>query len=214
MNAIEQVLTSAGWLVLDWSVRWGLLIALLALWLAWRPPRRSEVRHALAWGVLFVGLGLPLTPLWGPGFWPARPGLARVAPGPAVPPRAERRPADAASATLEHPARTGADAVRERRAGDVVDRESGQGLRNVRLTFRHPLGHDGRHSDDRSTTTDDRGEYLVYTTAGKVEMYVGADRLRPPRPEGPSRPPRSQRRHDMASDRTDAQGPCQHHCRG
>ncbi len=36
MNAVEQVLTSAAWVTLDWSVRWGVLIGLLALWLSRR----------------------------------------------------------------------------------------------------------------------------------------------------------------------------------
>jgi hypothetical protein len=38
------------WLVLlvDWSVRSGLVLAALALWFAFRPPRRAEIRHAFA----------------------------------------------------------------------------------------------------------------------------------------------------------------------
>jgi beta-lactamase regulating signal transducer with metallopeptidase domain len=138
MNAVEQLLTSAAWLMLDWSVRWGVLIGLLAVWFGWRPPRRSEVRHALAWGVLVVGLGLPLPPLWGPGFWQPQASLAHVALTPKAPQHAEGRENGAVPDTLEQPTKTDAHVIWEQTPGDagvpfeqatggVVARASGEG---------------------------------------------------------------------------------------
>ncbi len=40
----------------EWSVRWAVLIAILAIWFAVRPPRRTEVRLLLCQSVLLVGL--------------------------------------------------------------------------------------------------------------------------------------------------------------
>jgi len=52
------------WLVGDWSLRWGLLIAVLAAWFALRPPRQAAVRLAACQLVLVAGLALPLVPHW------------------------------------------------------------------------------------------------------------------------------------------------------
>jgi protocatechuate 3,4-dioxygenase beta subunit len=64
------------WLVLmaEWSVRWGLVIAALAAWLALRPPRRTATRHLLCLAVLAAGVLLPIAPRWGDAVipWNAR----------------------------------------------------------------------------------------------------------------------------------------------
>jgi beta-lactamase regulating signal transducer with metallopeptidase domain/thiol-disulfide isomerase/thioredoxin/protocatechuate 3,4-dioxygenase beta subunit len=62
-----------------WSLRWAVLIAVLALWLTTRPPRRAEVRYLVCWGALLAGMLLPFLPRWGPGCWPSPDSLA---PGP------------------------------------------------------------------------------------------------------------------------------------
>jgi hypothetical protein len=63
------------WLVFltDWSVRWGLVLAALALWFAVRPPRRAATRHAVCAAGLVAGLLLPVVPRWGSAaiVWPA-----------------------------------------------------------------------------------------------------------------------------------------------
>ncbi len=48
----------------DWSIRWGLLILGLALWLRMRPPSSVATRLLLGRVVLIAGLLLPLTPRW------------------------------------------------------------------------------------------------------------------------------------------------------
>jgi len=52
------------WLALmaEWSLRWGVVLAVLAAWLMMRPPRQAAIRHllclaALAAGVLLPGIG-------------------------------------------------------------------------------------------------------------------------------------------------------------
>src|SRR5438270_8392647 len=62
------------WLV-DWSWRWAVLVALLALVLWVVRPKRTAVRHLLCMAVLLAGLFLPLLPRWGGGWR-----LAEVAP--------------------------------------------------------------------------------------------------------------------------------------
>src|SRR4029077_14426056 len=52
----------------DWSLRWAVLVALVALILFVLRPRRTGVRYLLCLAVLFAGLGLPLLPRWGGGF--------------------------------------------------------------------------------------------------------------------------------------------------
>ena len=52
------------WLTLlaEWSVRWGVVIAMLAAWLALRPPRRTATRHLLCLAALAAGVLLPVAP--------------------------------------------------------------------------------------------------------------------------------------------------------
>lgn len=61
-------------LLADWSIRWGVLLLAVALWLALRPPRRAATRHLLCALALAAGLFLPLVPRWGSVFvpWPSR----------------------------------------------------------------------------------------------------------------------------------------------
>lgn len=63
----------------DWSLRWALLIGLLAAWFALRPPRRAPVRHAMGLAVLLAGLLLPAVPRWGRGIVAEVPGAGAVA---------------------------------------------------------------------------------------------------------------------------------------
>ncbi|HEV3166721.1 MAG TPA: M56 family metallopeptidase, partial [Isosphaeraceae bacterium] len=64
----------------DWSIRWAVLIAVLAAWFGLRPPRRAATRHLLGIVVLLAGLLLPALPRWGPGFLPR----SRIVPTPAA----------------------------------------------------------------------------------------------------------------------------------
>lgn len=61
MNELSATVLS---LLLDWSIRWGILIGALALLLWLRPP--GNIAHRLILGrlVLLAGLILPLTPVW------------------------------------------------------------------------------------------------------------------------------------------------------
>ncbi len=66
-------------LLADWSIRWGLLLALLWIVLALRPPRRAAMRYLLCVGALGAGLFLPAAPRWGTATiaWPSwKPGHA------------------------------------------------------------------------------------------------------------------------------------------
>ena len=49
----------------DWSVRWGVVLAVLAAWIALRPPRSAAMRHVLCSAALVAGLLIPLSPRWG-----------------------------------------------------------------------------------------------------------------------------------------------------
>ncbi len=51
--------------LVDWSVRWGILLALLAAWFAVHPPRRAGTRHVICWAALVAGLMIPVAPRWG-----------------------------------------------------------------------------------------------------------------------------------------------------
>lgn len=51
-------------LLLDWSIRFGILILLLAVWLWLRPPQSVALRLLLGRLVLLAGLFLPFTPQW------------------------------------------------------------------------------------------------------------------------------------------------------
>jgi BlaR1 peptidase M56/Carboxypeptidase regulatory-like domain len=48
----------------DWSIRWGLLIVALVVWLRFWPPRRAATRHLLCATALGAGLALPFAPRW------------------------------------------------------------------------------------------------------------------------------------------------------
>ncbi len=50
--------------LVGWSLRWGLLLAALAFWLALRPPRRAATRHLLCLAALGAGVLLPVAPRW------------------------------------------------------------------------------------------------------------------------------------------------------
>jgi beta-lactamase regulating signal transducer with metallopeptidase domain len=70
---IDVRLEPSLWLLGDWSLRWGVLIAGLAAWFALRPPRRAALRLAACQLVLVAGLALPLVPhWWGSKLLPAR----------------------------------------------------------------------------------------------------------------------------------------------
>ncbi len=61
------------WLGADWSLRWALLIAVVAAWFAVRVPRSAAVRLAVCQLALVAGLALPLVPHWWKGqLLPAR----------------------------------------------------------------------------------------------------------------------------------------------
>jgi beta-lactamase regulating signal transducer with metallopeptidase domain len=63
-------LESIGWLLWlfgDWSLRWGVLIALVGWWFALRAPKHATSRLLVCQVVFFGGLLLPLVPhMWGP----------------------------------------------------------------------------------------------------------------------------------------------------
>jgi beta-lactamase regulating signal transducer with metallopeptidase domain/protocatechuate 3,4-dioxygenase beta subunit len=48
----------------EWSLRWGLLVAALAVWLILRPPRHAATRHLLCLMALTAGVLLPVAPRW------------------------------------------------------------------------------------------------------------------------------------------------------
>ena len=68
MNSfIDAWLAPGTWLLADWSLRWGILIVLVAGWFAVRPPRTAASRILVLRLVLVTGLLLPCMPaLWGP----------------------------------------------------------------------------------------------------------------------------------------------------
>ena len=52
-------------LLADWSVRWGVVLVVLAAWFAVRPPQRAATRYALCSAALVAGLLIPVVPRWG-----------------------------------------------------------------------------------------------------------------------------------------------------
>ena len=60
-------------LLADWSIRWGVVLAMLAVWLILRPPRRAATRHLLCLATLVAGVLLPVAPRWGAAAvpWPS-----------------------------------------------------------------------------------------------------------------------------------------------
>src|SRR5262245_10504361 len=64
---IDVRLTPVLLLLADWSLRWGLVLTVLAIAFAVRPPRRVVVRVLLCRLVVVGGLLVPLGPCgWGP----------------------------------------------------------------------------------------------------------------------------------------------------
>lgn len=76
IHFIDTILQPWVWTLVDWSVRWAVLIGLLAAVLRWGRPKRTATRYLLCCVVLCVGILLPALPRWGPGLWPS----ARVTP--------------------------------------------------------------------------------------------------------------------------------------
>jgi beta-lactamase regulating signal transducer with metallopeptidase domain len=65
---IDGVLEPALWFLADWSLRWALLVVVLATWLFLIRPRRSATRYLLCLLVFLAGFVLPALPRWGTGF--------------------------------------------------------------------------------------------------------------------------------------------------
>jgi len=59
-------------ILLDWSIRFGMLILGLWIWFWLRPPASVYTRLFLGHLVLFAGLALPMTPRWWSLPWPVR----------------------------------------------------------------------------------------------------------------------------------------------
>jgi len=78
------------WLMLlvDGSIRWGIVLAALAAWFALRPPKRAATRHLLCISALAAGVILPFTPRWGvavPSWYVPSPTAVEVPPEPTAP---------------------------------------------------------------------------------------------------------------------------------
>ncbi|APW63795.1 carboxypeptidase regulatory-like domain-containing protein [Paludisphaera borealis] len=69
-------------LLVDGSIRWGIVLAVLAVWFALRPPRRAATRHLLCVSALAAGAVLPFAPRWGDAVvpWPAQASMPTVEP--------------------------------------------------------------------------------------------------------------------------------------
>ena len=65
---IDAVLEPSLWFLADWSLRWALLVVVLAPWLVVVRPRRSATRYLVCLLVFLAGLVLPALPRWGMGF--------------------------------------------------------------------------------------------------------------------------------------------------
>jgi beta-lactamase regulating signal transducer with metallopeptidase domain len=68
IDLIDRVLEPSLWFLADWSLRWAVLIVVLAVWLLLVRPRRSATRYLLCVLVLVAGLVLPTLPRWGLSF--------------------------------------------------------------------------------------------------------------------------------------------------
>jgi beta-lactamase regulating signal transducer with metallopeptidase domain len=102
---LDAVLGPGLWLLGDWSLRWAVLIAALAIGVRLLRPRRPATRALLGTSVLLAGLLLPLLPRWGPGVAPEPVVPESVpAPRPAALPAApaEPRPRPSAIAKRRH----------------------------------------------------------------------------------------------------------------
>jgi hypothetical protein len=68
---MSMISVTDGWVVpsllflADWSVRWGLLLAMLLIVLASRPPRQAARRYLLCACAMGAGILLPTAPRWG-----------------------------------------------------------------------------------------------------------------------------------------------------
>jgi HEAT repeat protein/beta-lactamase regulating signal transducer with metallopeptidase domain/protein involved in polysaccharide export with SLBB domain len=72
IHLVDAVLQPGLELLADWSLRWAVLIVLVAFWLVGARPRRAATRILVCWVVVGAGLCLPLLPRWGPAFsWAA-----------------------------------------------------------------------------------------------------------------------------------------------
>src|SRR5262249_13059247 len=94
-------------LLADWSVRWGLLLAALALWFLLRTPRRAATRHLLCALALASGMLLPLAPRWASVriSWPRERAASAVAPASPSPlPRLGPTPSRVLAGEVSRPA--------------------------------------------------------------------------------------------------------------
>jgi beta-lactamase regulating signal transducer with metallopeptidase domain len=64
--------------VADWSVRWGIVLAIGLLWLALKPPRDAASRYLVCIMLLIAGMILPLVPRWAQIPVPRRSGTTLV----------------------------------------------------------------------------------------------------------------------------------------
>jgi HEAT repeat protein/beta-lactamase regulating signal transducer with metallopeptidase domain/protein involved in polysaccharide export with SLBB domain len=68
---IDTVVEPGLWVLAEWSLRWAVVVGLLAVWLRVTPPRRAATRYLLCLVTLVAGLLLPLVPRWGSGLYAA-----------------------------------------------------------------------------------------------------------------------------------------------
>jgi beta-lactamase regulating signal transducer with metallopeptidase domain/HEAT repeat protein len=68
---IDAILEPALWFAADWSLRWAVLIGVMALMMLALRPRRAATRQLMCWVTLLGGLLLPILPRWGGGWHPA-----------------------------------------------------------------------------------------------------------------------------------------------
>ena len=102
-HLIDRWVVPGLWFLGDWSLRWGLLLAVLAIWLTLRPPRRAATRHLLCLAAMAAGVLLPVVPRWG-GItvpWPSPATRSATEPAArALPPPPARLPESAATSVF------------------------------------------------------------------------------------------------------------------
>ena len=64
---VDRIVVPWLWFLAEWSLRWGVVIAAIAAWLALRPPRRAATRHLLCVVAGIAGLLLSVSPRWETG---------------------------------------------------------------------------------------------------------------------------------------------------
>lgn len=117
MNGFIDAVVEPGLAVLaECSLRWGVLIAVLFVWLRFLPPRRAATRHLLCLVVLVAGLFLPVLPRWGRGLESTPPTTPLVSESdvpvaPPINPPLEREPAAVIAAAPPDQAAPSADPV-------------------------------------------------------------------------------------------------------